>query len=42
VARESDNAFTAPTRAGDVRVWIVLRDERGGVAWRALRLRVEG
>ncbi len=40
VARETDNVFTAPARAGDVRVWIVLRDERGGVAWRALRLRV--
>ena len=42
LARESDNVFTAPARAGDVRVWIVLRDERGGVTWRALGVRVEG
>lgn len=39
-AREVSNAFTAPTAAGEMVVWVVLRDERGGVAWRALRVRV--
>lgn len=40
LARESDNVFTAPGAAGDVTLWVVLRDERGGVAWTTLRLRV--
>ncbi len=32
----SDDAWTAPPSPALVRAWIVLRDARGGVAWRAL------
>ena len=39
-AREVSNTFTAPTAPGSAAAWVVLRDERGGVAWRALRVRV--
>ncbi len=28
-----DNTWTAPKDAGDVRLWLVQRDERGGLAW---------
>jgi hypothetical protein len=38
--RAVSNVFTAPPAAGELAVWVVLRDERGGVAWRALRVRV--
>lgn len=38
LARESDNAFTAPATPSESLAWVVLRDERGGVAWRALRV----
>ena len=31
VATQSSNAWTAPAAPGDVRFWIVLRDDRGGV-----------
>jgi hypothetical protein len=30
----SENAWTAPTQPGVVHVWVVLRDDRGGVGWR--------
>jgi hypothetical protein len=30
-ATSSDNAWTAPSSAGDSRLWVVLRDSRGGV-----------
>jgi hypothetical protein len=36
----SDDAWTAPTTAGDVALWIIVRDERGGVGWASRRLRV--
>lgn len=39
--RESDNRWTAPATRGDVRLWVVLRDDRGGVGWGSYRLRVE-
>jgi hypothetical protein len=29
----SDNGWTAPSQAGTVHVWVVLRDDRGGVGW---------
>jgi hypothetical protein len=29
----SENGWTAPARAGDVRLWVVIRDDRGGVGW---------
>jgi hypothetical protein len=31
----SDNAWTAPAGAGIAHLWVVLRDDRGGVGWRA-------
>ncbi len=34
------NTFTAPNEPGELRVWAVVRDDRGGVSWRAGRLRV--
>jgi hypothetical protein len=35
------NRFTAPDRAGRVRVWVVARDSRGGVAWQAIDVDVD-
>jgi hypothetical protein len=29
----SDNPWTAPSSAGTVNLWIVLRDDRGGIGW---------
>jgi hypothetical protein len=29
----SDNGWTAPSQAGPVHLWVVLRDDRGGVGW---------
>jgi len=37
----SDNDWTAPSEAVDVRVWVVLRDDRGGVGYRSFYVRVE-
>lgn len=37
----SDNRWTAPSEPGDLWLWVVLRDDRGGVAWSTHRLRVE-
>jgi hypothetical protein len=39
-ASTSDNAWTAPGQAGHVYLWVVLRDERGGVGWTAYVLDV--
>jgi hypothetical protein len=41
VARSSENDWTAPDAPGSVRLWVVLRDSRGGVAWRSFVLDVE-
>lgn len=30
---DTDNAWTAPSAAADVRLWLVIRDDRGGVGW---------
>lgn len=38
---QSDNAFIAPYEEGLITLWTVLRDDRGGVAWRSFALRVE-
>lgn len=35
-----DNVWTAPSGAAVVPLWVVLRDDRGGVDWRALRIEV--
>lgn len=37
----SDDAWTAPSHPGDVRLWVVLRDERGGTDFAAYLVRVE-
>jgi hypothetical protein len=37
----SDNDWTPPLEAGDVRLWVVLRDDRGGVGYRSFYARVE-
>ena len=29
----SDNGWHAPAAAGPVHLWVVLRDDRGGVGW---------
>jgi hypothetical protein len=36
----SDNDWTAPTNPGMVTMWVVLRDSRGGVAWRQFTVTV--
>jgi hypothetical protein len=36
-----DNAWVAPSAAGEVRLWLVVRDDRGGVGWQNYRVRVE-
>jgi hypothetical protein len=37
----SDNDWTAPDEAGEVRVWVVLRDDRGGVGYRSFFVNVQ-
>jgi hypothetical protein len=37
---QSDNHWTAPTTAGDVLLWVVLRDDRGGTGWQSYRVTV--
>jgi hypothetical protein len=37
----TDNIWTAPDTAGVVTVWVVLRDSRGGIAWRSYRIQVQ-
>ncbi len=36
-----DNPWIAPTQAGDVWVWLVVRDDRGGVGWQSYRIAVQ-
>jgi hypothetical protein len=40
VATDTQVTFTAPSVPGTLRAWVVLRDERGGVGWRAFSLDV--
>jgi hypothetical protein len=40
-ALTADNAWTAPGSAGTVRLWVVLRDARGGVGWASYAVLVE-
>ena len=35
-----DDAWTAPAEAGEVQIWLVVRDDRGGVGWQTFRLEV--
>jgi len=36
----SDNTWTAPKEPGPVFMWVVLRDDRGGAAWRSFKVDV--
>lgn len=38
----SENTWTAPDAPGVSRIWIVVRDERGGVGWEELVIQVRG
>jgi hypothetical protein len=38
---DSPNVWTAPDTEGDVTLWVVLRDDRGGAAWQTYALRIE-
>jgi hypothetical protein len=35
------NRYVAPPEPGEVRLWAVVRDDRGGVSWRSGRVRIE-
>jgi hypothetical protein len=37
----SDNSWTAPAEPGPVFMWVVLRDDRGGVDWRSFKVDVQ-
>ncbi len=41
VATFTDNEYTAPTTPGVYPIWVVLRDDRGGVTWSSVRVRVQ-
>ncbi len=36
-----DNPWTAPNTSGDVWLWLVVRDDRGGVGWQSYQVRVQ-
>jgi hypothetical protein len=36
----TENAYTAPETPGQFPVWLVLRDDRGGITWKSLRVEV--
>ena len=38
---ETENVWTAPEQPGEVVLWVVLRDDRGGVTWQSYRMQVE-
>ena len=38
---DATNVWTAPSGAGTVYLWVVLRDARGGVGWQAYTLKVQ-
>jgi len=37
----SENEWTAPSLEGDVALWVVLHDDRGGASWHAVTLQVQ-
>ena len=37
----AENRWVVPREAGEVTLWVVLRDNRGGVSWKSARLAVE-
>ncbi|HEX7476657.1 MAG TPA: hypothetical protein VF331_02515 [Polyangiales bacterium] len=36
----TDNAWTAPPSTGQALIWVVIRDDRGGVSWKSYKLDV--
>ncbi len=40
LATTSDNGWTPPSQPGSVTLWVVLRDDRGGVSWTAYTVQV--
>lgn len=40
VASFSENAYTLPTTPGGYPIWVVLRDDRGGLGWRSVHFTV--
>ncbi|MFT3773692.1 MAG: hypothetical protein QM820_50605 [Minicystis sp.] len=36
-----ENTWTAPAKAGEARLWVVIRDDRGGIGWAGYRIQVE-
>jgi hypothetical protein len=38
---DTDTTWTAPDAAGEARIWLVVRDDRGGVGWQSYRVKVE-
>lgn len=40
-ATTSDNGWQTPTQPGTVHLWVVLRDDRGGVGWQSYTLEVQ-
>jgi len=41
LATDTDNTWTAPTGSGDVQLWLVIRDSRGGQTFRSFVLSVK-
>ena len=39
-ATTADDTWTAPSTPGDLVMWVVLRDSRGGTAWKSFKLTV--
>jgi hypothetical protein len=37
----AENRWTVPREAGEVTLWVVLRDNRGGVSWKSARLNID-
>jgi hypothetical protein len=38
---QAENGWSAPSEPGAVRLWVVLRDGRGGVGYGGYRLEIE-
>lgn len=35
-----ENTWTAPAKAGEARLWLVIRDDRGGLGWQGYRVQI--
>ncbi len=38
---DADDTWTAPDAPGEARLWLVVRDDRGGVGWQSYRVKIE-